>query len=195
MAPALEVVRPRTPDEKFADYLNSLDDDKLGCKAERKHRMPRLKPGHLPKDIDVRRRRGGFYEIVGFCSECGILGTLTTGKSGILDGSERWEYDYTTVPGYLAPPGTGRSRSGEYHAELGERVAPSIREAAAVTASREAAAKRTAAAQRAEKTPKARRPGNQHGTNPRSVKHQKTSEPKVRHEWEQSHPNRGNGVS
>lgn len=184
---ALQLVQPQTPEEKFQHWLSQLDDEALSCRAERggRHDMPRLH--NLPKGVDVRRRRGGVYEITAKCKSCGLPGTLTTGKGGRLDGTETWQYDYNSMPGYLAPRGSGRHRTSDFRIELGERVAPAIRDAAAATVSRDAAAKRSEAARRAAKTPKTKRPNNNHGTNPRAVHHSKTSEPKLAHEWEQSH--------
>jgi hypothetical protein len=147
--------------------------------------MPRLHD--LPEGIDVRRRRGGVYQITAYCKSCGLPGTLTTGKGGTLEGTETWQYDYHALPGYLAPRGSGRHRITDYRVELGDRSAPAIRQAAAATTSRANAEKRAAAARRAAKTPRVHNPGNQHGTNPRARKHQRTSLPKVEHEWELRH--------
>jgi hypothetical protein len=187
MAPNLAVVRPRTPDEKFAEHLSALDDDRLGCKAERKHRMPRLKPGNLPGALDVRRRAGGVYQITAECSECGIPGTLTTGKGGTLTGQEQWEYDYSAVPGYLAPHGTGRTRLHEYRMELGRRIAPDIRQLAAASAAERSAAKRSAAAAKAARTPKRPRPSNTHGHSPAKQRRAREGEDRVSREWNQRH--------
>lgn len=166
---ALSVVQPHTKEQVFTDYLNALDDDIVACKGFG-HNLPKLKPGKLPPGTDVRRRRGGVYEITVSCPDCGLPATMTTGKGGVLDPDERWDFDYKSKPGYLAPKGTGRvGRRARYRAENGERVAPDIREAAAATASRDAAAKRTEAARRAAQTPRqAKRRGNAHATNPRA---------------------------
>lgn len=184
---ALQLVHPITPEEKFQKWLSQLDDDALSCRAERggRHDMPRLHD--LPPGIQVRRRRGGVYEITANCKSCGLPGTLTTGKGGTLDGTETWQYDYHQLPGYLAPKGSGRHRTADFKVELGERVAPSIRQAAAATTAADNAAKRSAAAQRAARVPKTKKPNNNHGTNPRAVKHQRSGEVKVRHEREQRH--------
>lgn len=184
---ALKLVNPQTPEERFQHWLASLDDGPLSCRSERggRHDMPRLLD--LTEVTNVRRRRGGVYQIEAECKVCGLPGTLTTGRGGTLDGTETWVYDYHAVPGYLAPRGSGRHRTADFRVELGERAAPGIREAAAATSARDSAAKRTAAAARAAKTPKVRKAGNQHGTNPRAVKHARQGENKLAQEWRQHH--------
>lgn len=173
---ALQLIHPLTPEEKFQHWLANLDTEIVSCRAERngRHDMPRL--FDLPPGTDVRRRAGGVYEIHAACKVCGLPGTLTTGRGGTLTGSETWQYDYHAMPGYLAPRGSGRHRTADFKVELGERAAPSIREAASATTARENAEKRTRAAHRAARTPKTPRPSNTHGTNPRARKHQRDGE-------------------
>lgn len=183
--PALAVVHPATPDEKFQYYLDNLDDDLLACKAG-VHSIPKIKPGDLPKGTQVRRARGGVFQVTLRCRDCDLPVTATTEKGGVLGSSIKWEYDYKELPGYLAPKGTGRGRKPEYKDELGRRVAPTIRQAGAATASAEAAAKRTAAAARAATKPRTAKPrGNAHATNPRARSHTRQGEAAMHHEWEQ----------
>lgn len=184
---SLEVVRTLTPDERFEAYLAAADDDIVACKAAR-HNIPKLKPGNLPPGSVVRRRRGGVYQVWVECLDCGLPCTVITGKGGVLEPDEHWEYDYSAKPGYLAPKGTGRGRKREYVAELGRRVAPDIRQAAAVTAAQDAAAKRIVAASKAAKTPKVHNPGNQHGTNPRARRTARDGERRMAAERQQQHP-------
>lgn len=183
---ALLLVHPQTPEEKFRHWLANADTEIISCRAERngRHDMPRL--FDLPPDVEVRRRRGGVYEITAACQCCGLPGTLTTGKGGRLDGTETWQYDYHALPGYLAPKGSGRHRTADFKVELGERAAPAIRDAAAATTARDAADKRAAAARRAARVPKVRKPGNQHGTNPRAQRHQRDGQRLI---------DRGRGIS
>lgn len=184
----LQLVNPQTPEEKFEHWLSQLPDGALSCRAERggRHDMPRLHD--LPPGIDVRRRAGGIYEITARCKSCGLPGVLTTGRNGKLDGSETWQYNYHAMREYLAPRGSGRHRVADFKVELGERVAPAIRQAASARTNAEAATRRAEAARQAAKTPRQPRPrGNAHGTNPRARKHARTSLPKLEHEREQRH--------
>jgi hypothetical protein len=181
---ALSVIHSLTPEQEFRAYLDGLDDDKLACKAGR-HNIPKLKPGRLPQNTDVRRQAGGVYAVTVECLDCGLPATLTTGKGGVFDPDEHWELDYSALPGYLAPKGTGRGRKADYKAELGQRVAADIREEGARTASREAARKRIEAARRAAMTPKQHRPHNAHATNPSARRATRAGERKMESEWQQ----------
>lgn len=177
-AARLEAVRISSPEERFSAYLDALDDDFLACKAGR-HSIPKITPAKVPDGIEVRRRAGGIYQVTLHCLDCGLPCTATTEKGGVLGAETRWEYDYAALPGYLAPKGSGRGRKAEYKAELGQRVAPVIRQAAARSASEAAAAKRKAAAEKAARTPKKPRPSNTHGSNPRAVRHARDGERRV----------------
>lgn len=179
-ATALEVVRDLTPDERFDRYLDAADDDIVACKAGN-HSLPKLKSGDLPPGTSVHRVAGGLFDVTVYCRDCGVPATLRTGRGGIFDPAERWEFDYAAKPGYLAPKGTGRGRKGQYREELGRRAAPSIRRAAAKTT----AEKRAAAASKAAKTPRRHNPGNQHGTNPQARRATREGERAMRREREQ----------
>ena len=180
-ATALEVVRDLTPDERFDRYLDAADDDIVACKAGN-HSLPKLKSGDLPPGSSVHRVAGGLFDVTVYCRDCGIPATLRTGRGGIFDPDERWEFDYAAKPGYLAPKGTGRAgRKAQYREELGRRAAPSIRRAAAEAT----AEKRAAAASKAAKTPRRHNPGNQHGTNPQARRATREGERAMRREREQ----------
>lgn len=127
MAQSLRVVREESPAQKLSRHLSELDDDKLACKAGR-HPFQPLHPGDLA-GVKVTRAAGGCYQLTEVCPNCGLPRTVTTLKGGVLDPSAKYDYDYTKVPGYLAPAGAGATKR-IYKEELGDRLAPAIRKAA-----------------------------------------------------------------
>jgi hypothetical protein len=128
MAQSLRVVREQTPEQKLQRHLSELDDNKLACKAAGRHVIMPLVPGTM-KDVTTRRAAGGAFQIVRYCLNCGVPVEITTQKGGYIARRTRRRYDYSQVPGYLAPKGAGAS-VGVYQDEMNERLAPAIRKAA-----------------------------------------------------------------
>lgn len=171
-----------TGDSTGQQHLRGLDDDWLTCKGDR-HDFPklRLKPGPLPDGVTARKERGGVYQLIYTCPDCGTRRVRDTLKGGIIDTSVR--YGYKHPKGYLAPKGAGLTKS-DYAAELAARAAPYVREAAEAQARVEAARR----AAQARKTP---RPSNQHATTPRARKHIRDSERKMHQERADAQRRRG----
>lgn len=148
-------------------HLTAIDDEYLACKASRRHNMPKLLPGKLPSDITVTTVRRGIFQIHGTCRDCGLPGTLTTGKGGVI--GTGWVYDYAALKGsgkyngYLAPKGAGLTVA-DYREEYSRRVIETVKAAATPK-------------QPATTTPRTRTPRKahsrvlQHGSNPRAQAH------------------------
>lgn len=154
-----------------AKHLSDIDDEFLACKASRRHNMPKLLPGKLPSGVTVSTVRRGVFQLHGTCRDCGLPGTLTTGRGGTI--GTGWVYDYTALKGsskfngYLAPKGAGLTQA-DYREEYSRRVIETVRAAAAPKAPATA--------------PRTRKPSNAHGTSPRARRHARDGERKMRNE-------------
>lgn len=129
-------------DQEQQDYLATLDNTTITCKASRRHDFPPLIPGRpLPKGARALPLSGelrGHCELTETCRVCGrIRRTITAPRGHLGDGSRRAGYT-GGQDGYLAPPGMGLT--GRDYANIhGDRMAETIWEAAQLTAKKQRA--------------------------------------------------------
>ena len=106
-------------DEQRAEkFLHELDDNKLYCRATRRHRYPILlppKPGKaikLPKGFTFKPTPGrvGYIDVSLTCLICGRVCNVTTTPDNFL--THRIRRNYEDPVGYAAPKGTGKHLGG-----------------------------------------------------------------------------------
>jgi len=124
MATIIRVVDDRTQEQKQADWLHGLDDNRIACRGDH-HDWPVLRPGRkLGRGIRAHRQVDGCYQVEVTCRNCGRVRVKTTLPGGVLDGSK---WSYRDPRGWSAPKGLGLNR-GDYVAELGRRMAETLTE-------------------------------------------------------------------
>lgn len=158
------------------DHLASLDDGAAGCKGD-VHDFPKLRPGKKwPKGVTVVKQVDGSSQLVYTCPDCGTVRRRDTTRQGVIITGPRHRYSYWHPKGYLAPKGAGLTRA-DYARELGQRLAPMVREAV-----------KNGGRPGQAKSPKQAKPrGNTHATNPRARSQIRQGEQKMVSERENRH--------
>ena len=100
------------------DWVVQASDEVLACRAQG-HAWPKLRAGRLPEGIALKRERDGCYQIESTCRDCGMVRTITTLPSGMIDYPAT--YRYVQPDGYRSPVGSEVTRR-ECLAEIWRRA-------------------------------------------------------------------------
>lgn len=124
---ALELVQSDL-DQDQIDYLASLDNTTITCRAGGRHRFPPIVPGKpLPKRTKVSPSKAGCYLLEEHCDICGRVRNTVTYPRGVLGSGVVRRYK----GGQRGYSGVGMGlTASNYMDEYGRRVASTIAEAA-----------------------------------------------------------------